>query len=82
MPNSGRGIPSGGADFKPTVKISDPELFPLKRTAGTKMEKKLKEGLSSDLLNLGSISKGSPMTILIDLLTDRSLVWLSSERPY
>jgi hypothetical protein len=34
------------------------ELFLSKRTAGTKMEKKLRERRSSDLPNLGSISRG------------------------
>jgi hypothetical protein len=32
---------------QPSVKISDPELFLSKRTAGTKMEKRLKERQSS-----------------------------------
>jgi hypothetical protein len=51
-----------GWGYQPTVKISDPELFPSKRTAGTKMEKRLKERLFSDWPNLGSISgvKGGP----------------------
>jgi hypothetical protein len=44
-----------GQGYQPTVKISDPE-FLSKRTAETKMEKKLKERQSNDLLNLGSIS--------------------------
>jgi hypothetical protein len=34
--------------YQPTVKFSDPELFLSKRTAGTKMEKKMKERWSSD----------------------------------
>ena len=42
----------------PTVKNSDPELFLSKRTAGTKMEKRLRERRSSDQPKLGSISKG------------------------
>ena len=42
----------------PTVKNSDPELFLSKRTAGTKMEKRLRERRSSDWPKLGSISKG------------------------
>jgi hypothetical protein len=37
---------------EPTVKIPDPELFLSKRSAGTKMEKRLKERKS----NLGSIT--------------------------
>ena len=40
----------------PTVKNSDLELFLYKRTAGRKMEKKLRERRSSDWPNLGSIS--------------------------
>jgi hypothetical protein len=39
----------------PTVKNSDPELF--KRTAWTKMEKRLRER-SNDWLKFGSISRG------------------------
>ena len=42
----------------PTVKTSDPELLLSKRTAGTKMEKRPRERQSSDLLNLGFISRG------------------------
>jgi hypothetical protein len=38
------------------VKVSDPELSLSKRTAGTKMEKRLRERRSSDWPNLGSIS--------------------------
>ena len=41
-----------------TVKNSDPELFLSKRTAETKMEKRLRERRSSDQPNLGSISRG------------------------
>jgi hypothetical protein len=46
-----------GWGFHPTVKNSDPELFLSKRTAGTKMEKRLRERRSSDQSNLGSISR-------------------------
>ena len=42
----------------PTVKNTDPELFLPKRTAETKMEKRLKESRSIDLPKLGSISRG------------------------
>jgi hypothetical protein len=43
----------------PTVKTSHSELFPSKGTAGTKMEKSLRERRSSDGPNLGFISRGS-----------------------
>jgi hypothetical protein len=36
--------------YQPTINISDPELFLFKKTAGTKMEQRLKKKLS----NLGS----------------------------
>jgi hypothetical protein len=36
-----------GQGYQPTVKISDLELFLSKRTAGTKMEKRLKEKWSN-----------------------------------
>jgi hypothetical protein len=41
----------------PIVKNCDPEF---KRTAGTKMEKRLRERRSSDQPNLGSISRETP----------------------
>ena len=44
----------------PIVKNSDPELFLSKRTAETKMEKRLRERRSSDQPNLGSISREAP----------------------
>jgi hypothetical protein len=37
-----------GLDSQPTVKISDPELVLSKRTAGTKLEKRLKDRESND----------------------------------
>jgi hypothetical protein len=47
-----------GLGYRPTIKISDPELFLSKRTTGTKMEKRLKERQSNDWPKLGSISWG------------------------
>jgi hypothetical protein len=44
--------------YHPTVKNSDPESFLSKRTAGTKMEKSLRERRSSDWSKLGSSSRG------------------------
>ena len=43
-----------------TVKSSGPELFLYKGTAGTKMEKSLREGRSSNRTNLGSNSVRGP----------------------
>jgi hypothetical protein len=42
----------------PIIKNSDPELFLSKRTAGIKMEKRLRKRRSSDRVKLGSILKG------------------------
>jgi hypothetical protein len=71
MPNSGeRELPyrvylqqidrasSGGMGCHLTVKNSNPELFLSKRTARTKMEKRLGERRSSGWSNLVSISRG------------------------
>ena len=44
----------------PTVKNSDPELVLSKRTAGTQMEKRLRERRSGDCPTLRSSSKGGP----------------------
>ena len=44
--------------YHPTVKNSDPEFFLSKRTAGTKLEKRLGERRTSDRPTLGSISRG------------------------
>jgi hypothetical protein len=46
-----------GQGYQPTVKIPEPELFLSKRTAGTKMEKRLRERQANEGPNLeGSIS--------------------------
>ena len=47
-----------GWGYHVPVKNFDPELFQSKRTAGIKMEKRLREKRSSDWPNLGSISRG------------------------
>jgi hypothetical protein len=44
--------------FHPTVKNSDPELFLSKRTAETKMKKRLREKRSNDWLKLRFSSRG------------------------
>ena len=64
-----------------TVKNSDPELFLSKRTAGTKMKKRLRERKSSDWPKLGYTLKEAPSPDTITVLTDRSLAWLFSKRP-
>jgi hypothetical protein len=51
-------VSRGGVGLPSTVKISDPIVFLSKRTAGTKMEKRLRERRSSDHPNWGSISWG------------------------
>jgi hypothetical protein len=57
----------GRQSYRITAKISDPEFFLSKRTAGTKMEKRLKERGSNDQPNLGSISGEAPRP---DTITD------------
>jgi hypothetical protein len=56
-----------GWGHQPTVKICDPELFLSKRTAGTKMEKRLRERSSSDLSNLDPSHRKAPRP---DTITD------------
>ena len=74
---------SGGTGYQPTVKISNPELFLSKRTAGTTMETSLRERRSSDRPNhLKRRHQGLTRLLIYDVPTDRSLAWLSSERPY
>jgi hypothetical protein len=70
-------------EFWPIVKISDPELFLTKRTAlnkrtaGTKMAKRLKEWWFNDQLNLESISWEGTVAWhyywCYDVLTDGSM---------
>jgi hypothetical protein len=74
MPNSGeRGLVESTSSRKtahqverwgchPKVKNSDSELFLSKRTAGAKMEKRLRERQSSEQPNLGFISRGGSKT--------------------
>ena len=47
-----------GRGCHPTVKTSDPELILSKRTAGTKIEKRLRERRLSDWPKLGCTSNG------------------------
>jgi len=70
-----------GWDHQPTVKISDPELFLSKRTIGTKNGEETKgNGLViSSTWDPAHMAALWPVTITV--LTDRSLAWLSSERP-
>ena len=76
-----------GWGYQFTVKIPDPQLFLSKRSVKTKMEKRLEERWSNDQVQFGIHLTGGwgeaprPDTIT-DMLTDRSLPWLSSERPY
>jgi hypothetical protein len=58
-----------GQSCHPKVKNSDPELFLSKRTAGTKMEKRLKARRSSDWSNWGIHLKGrlQGLTLLLML---------------
>jgi hypothetical protein len=74
-----------GCDCHLTVQNSDPELFLSKRIAGTKMEKRLRERTFSGWPNLESILRGGSKAWhyywCYGVLTNRSLAWLSSERP-
>jgi hypothetical protein len=69
MPNNGKrelvesissrktGHQAEGWGCHPTVRNSDSELFLPKRTAGTEMERRLREMISSDKAKLESISR-------------------------
>jgi hypothetical protein len=74
-----------GQGYYPTVKISDSELLMSKGTAGTKMERRLKERLPMirptwDLYG-GWDTKDWCFYWYYDVLTDRSLAWLYSVGP-
>ena len=68
----------------PIVKNSDSKLFLSERTVGTKMETRLGERRSSDQPILSPISRGgyksSHYYRCYDVLSDKSLAWLYSER--
>jgi hypothetical protein len=70
----------------PTFKGFDPELFLLKEIQGQNLEQRLKERLTSDWANLGSIpcthTKSRHYYWCHIVLVDRNLAWLSSERLY
>ena len=58
--SGGTGHQVEGWGCHPTAKNSDPELLPFLGSAGTKVEKSVKESRSSDRLKLGSSSRGGP----------------------
>ena len=63
--------------------IFDPELFLFEGTAGTKLEKNMRERRSMDRPKLGFRSRKGrhrAMTLILILWYDRSLAWLPSKK--
>ena len=63
--------------------IFDPELFLFEGTAGTKLEKNMRERMSMDRPKLGFRSRKGrhrAMTLILILWYDRSLAWLPSKK--
>ena len=63
--------------------IFDPELFLFEGTAGTKLEKNMRERRSMDRPKLGLRSRKGrhrAMTLILILWYDRSLAWLPSKK--
>ena len=76
---------SGGTGIKwrccPICIIFDPELFLFEGTAGTKLEKNMRERRSMDRPKLGFRSrKGRHRALTLILWCDRSLAWLPSKK--
>ena len=54
-------------DYLVTVKVIDPEFLLSKRTAGTKMEKRLKKRLSNDQLGIHLLEETPSLTLTLML---------------